>query len=547
MYCEFYGFKEKPFTVTPNPRFVFLSKNHKEAFAHLLYGIDNHAGFILLTGEIGTGKTTVLRTLLSQLDKTTVRSALILNPCLSAPELLASINRELGIDWEGLNASQLLDSLNRFLLAENRSGHTVALVIDESQNLEPSVLEQIRLISNLETETDKLIQIVLAGQPELADILQKPELRQFGQRITVRYHLSSMDFDDTRSYIEHRLEVAGGLRAATFTRGAMKKLFSYSRGIPRLINIVCDRALLIGYIDESREISTSMAARAIAEVSERRRRPAIFRLALGATVALILAAACGIYPFLHKTPAKLSLPPLAASNPTASPLPADASPAELQAILRKTLWGMGEADSAAHAFNAVATIWNARPLMDRERVQNPRELEKAAQERGLYLARFNGRLERMLSADAPALLEVRLSGSGGRRYLALIGRENDRFVVSPPLKGRASLSRSELEGLWSGRAFVPWQNFLNIPRLAPGMQGSAVTRLQKLLHEAGFYKGELTGLYGSDTTAAIRDFQSAQGIVKNGRLGKQTLFFLYRKTDRFSAPRLEKKGGKLTG
>src|SRR5512136_1663840 len=279
MYCEFYGFKEKPFTVTPNPRFVFLSKNHKEAFAHLLYGIDNHAGFILLTGEIGTGKTTVLRTLLSQLDKTTVRSALILNPCLSAPELLASINRELGIDWEGLNTSQLLDSLNRFLLAENLSGHTVALVIDESQNLEPSVLEQIRLISNLETETDKLIQIVLAGQPELADILQKPELRQVGQRITVRYHLTAMDFDDTRAYIEHRLEVAGGFRAATFSRAALKKIFRYSGGIPRLINIVCDRALLIGYIDERREISGPMAARAVAEMKEHRVRSRFFRLA----------------------------------------------------------------------------------------------------------------------------------------------------------------------------------------------------------------------------------------------------------------------------
>jgi len=547
MYCDFYGFKEKPFTVTPNPRFVFLSKNHKEAFAHLLYGIDNHGGFILLTGEIGTGKTTVLRTLLGQLDNSTVRSALILNPTLSAPELLASINREFGIDYEGLNAAQLLDSLNRFLLAENRSGHTVALVIDESQNLEPQVLEQIRLISNLETETDKLIQIILAGQPELADILAKPELRQFGQRITVRYHLSSMDFDDTTAYVEHRLEVAGGLRAATFTRGAMKKIFSYSRGIPRLINIVCDRALLIGYIDESREISAPMAARAIAEVSERRRRPAIFRLALGAALSLILGAAGGMYAFIHKTPAKFPLPSRAAQSGIAAPVIDDATPEELQAFLRKTLWGMGEAGSAAHAFNALAGIWNARPLTGQERVQTPRELEKAAQERGLELARFNGSLKRMLSADAPALMELRLPGKSGRRYLALIGRENERFTVSPPLKGRASLSHTELEGLWSGRAFVPWRNSLSIPRLTPGMQGEAVTRLQKLLQEAGAYKGEPTGVYDRETTAAIRDFQSTHGIVKNGRPGKQTLFFLYRKADRFSAPRLAKKGGKLPG
>jgi general secretion pathway protein A len=547
MYCEFYGLKEKPFTVTPNPRFVFLSKNHKEAFAHLLYGIDNHAGFILLTGEIGTGKTTVLRTLLSQLDNSTVRSALILNPSLSAKELLASINREFGIGWEGLNATDLLDTLNRFLLSENRSGHTVALVIDESQNLEPQVLEQIRLISNLETETDKLIQIVLAGQPELTDILQRPELRQFGQRITVRYHLSAMDFDDTRAYIEHRLEVAGGLRAAAFSKGAMKKIFSYSRGIPRLINIVCDRALLIGYIDESRDISTGMAARAIAEVSVRRRRPVIFPLALAAVIALVLCAAGAMYAFLYKPALKHPLPPRTASNAISAPLTDDTDPNEIARILRKSLWGMGEADSAANAFNAVAKTWNARPLTERERVQNPREMEKAAEKRGLYLARFNGSIERMLSADAPALLEVRPSGKSDRRYLALIGRENDRFIVSPPLNGRASLSRTELEGLWSGRAFVPWRNFLNIPSLTPGMKGEAVIRLQKLLQDSGVYKVEPTGLYDHETTAAIREFQSAQGIVKNGRLGKQTLFFLYRKAESHSAPRLGKMGGKLPG
>jgi general secretion pathway protein A len=303
MYCDFYGFKEKPFTVTPNPRFVFLSKNHKEAFAHLIYGIDNHAGFIALTGEVGTGKTTVLRTLLSQLDSSTFRSALILNPCLSAPELLRSINREFGITSEGLNSAELLDTFNRFLLAENHAGRTVVLVIDEAQNLEPMVLEQIRLISNLETETDKLIQIVLAGQPELTQILQKPELRQFGQRITVSYHLSSMDFKDTRDYIEHRLEVAGGWRSATFTHSAMKKIYRYSEGIPRLINIICDRTLLIGFIDENREISGRMAARAIAEVWENRGRSRVFRNVWRMGLAMLLVAA-GIYIFLTQSAAK---------------------------------------------------------------------------------------------------------------------------------------------------------------------------------------------------------------------------------------------------
>ena len=174
MYCTYYGFREKPFTITPNPRFIFLSKNHREAFAHLLYGIDNHAGFIELTGEVGTGKTTVLRTLFEQLDERGIRTALIFNPCLSAQELMRSINREFGIPSEGLNSSELLDELNRFLLAESSAGRTVVLVIDEAQNLEPQVLEQIRLISNLETETDKLIQIVLAVDIPFTSAQPKP-------------------------------------------------------------------------------------------------------------------------------------------------------------------------------------------------------------------------------------------------------------------------------------------------------------------------------------------------------------------------------------
>src|SRR5512137_1494577 len=271
MYCEFYGFREKPFSNTPNTRFLFLSKNHQEALAHLRYGVSNHAGFIELTGEVGTGKTTVLRTLLNQLDEEQYRVALIFNPFLSAIELLRSINREYGISTAGAGNAELLDALYQFLLQENRAGHTVVLIIDEAQDLAPPVLEQIRLISNLETETDKLIQIVLAGQPELATILGKTELRQFNQRVAVRYHLSAMDFEDTIAYIEHRLEIAGGWRSADFSRQALKKIFRYSRGIPRLINIVSDRALLIGYIDEQKRISGEMAGRAISELEPGRR------------------------------------------------------------------------------------------------------------------------------------------------------------------------------------------------------------------------------------------------------------------------------------
>jgi general secretion pathway protein A len=350
-----------------------------------------------------------------------------------------------------------------------------------------------------------------------------------------------MDFDDTRAYIEHRLEVAGGLRAATFTTGALKKIFRYSHGIPRLINIVCDRALLMGYIDESREISRSMAARAVAEVSERRRRPAMFRLAPGIALFVVLCAAGAMYAFLHKATNRFPLPPRAANSVIASPSLDDADPGELRRTLRVT----GEAESAEWAFNAMAGLWSVRPLDSGERARTPRELEKAAESRGLQLALFNGSLDRMLGADAPALLELKLAGSGGRRYLALTGREGGRFVVSLPVKGRVSLGRAELEGLWSGRAYLPWKNSLDIPNLSRGMRGEAVSRLQRLMREAGAYNGGVTGVFGGETTSAIKAFQSANGIARDGKPGNQTLLFLYGKVDRFPSPRLGKKGGEL--
>ena len=266
MYCTFYGFRESPFTITPNPRFLFMSSQHREAFAHLIYAVESRAGFIELTGEVGTGKTTLLRTFLNRLDSEGHRTALIFNPCLSSLELLTSINREFGLPYKNGSRMELLQALNGFLLEQKEAGRKVVLVMDEAQNLSPEVLEQIRLISNLETETDKLIQIVLSGQPELLFILAREELRQLNQRITVRYHLLPMEFDSTRRYIDHRMELAGRFRAAEFSTAALKRIFRFSGGVPRLVNIACDRALLIGFTEEDRVISGRMAAQAIAEV-----------------------------------------------------------------------------------------------------------------------------------------------------------------------------------------------------------------------------------------------------------------------------------------
>lgn len=266
MYCEFFGFSEKPFTITPNPHFIFLSSIHREAFARLLYGVDSHAGFIALTGEVGTGKTTMLRTLLAQLDPDKYRSALIFNPCMSAEQLLGSICKEFVIQPDGNDRFSFLAALNRFLLEQKLAGRTVVLVIDEAQNLAPDVLEQVRMISNLETESDKLIQIILAGQPELDTVLGRHDLRQLSQRITVRCTLTPMKLDDTNDYINHRLKVSGSRIPGIFPKKVVKQIFRFSRGIPRLINVACDQALVMAWTCESMAVSPAIFAQVLLEL-----------------------------------------------------------------------------------------------------------------------------------------------------------------------------------------------------------------------------------------------------------------------------------------
>ena len=277
MYRDFYGLKEKPFTITPNPEFIFLSRSHREAFAHLLYGVDSHAGFIAMTGEVGTGKTTLLRTLLTQLDSDRYRSALILNTCISSDQLLASICREFDIEPVEQNRFGYLEALNSFLLEQHLAGSTVVLVIDEAQNMAPDVLEQVRMLSNMETEQDKLIQIILAGQPELNEVLARHDLRQLSQRITVRCSLVPMGLQDTGDYINHRLKVSGCRIPGLFSRGAVKRIYRFSQGIPRLINVACEQSLVMAWTQESVTVTPAMVAKVLADVRPFARRLGIVR------------------------------------------------------------------------------------------------------------------------------------------------------------------------------------------------------------------------------------------------------------------------------
>ena len=254
VYQDYYGFSEKPFDLTPDPKYLYLSPKHKEVLAHLVYGLQENNGFLKIIGEVGTGKTMICRSFLQEL-RTDFSIAYVFNPAINELELLQTINSELGLPSEMDSKKKLVDTLNVFLLSERKKGHRVVVIIDEAQALQVKVLDQLRLLSNLETDTEKLIQIVLIGQPELDQLLKKSELRQLRQRITISWELLPLNRDETRGYIQHRINVALGKGRVQFARSAVELIYKYSHGIPRMINVLADRSLLIAYTMNTKKIT----------------------------------------------------------------------------------------------------------------------------------------------------------------------------------------------------------------------------------------------------------------------------------------------------
>ena len=265
LYLSFYGLQEEPFNITPDPRFLFYSARHKEAYDLLRYGIENRKGFIELVGEVGSGKTTLCRAVLSSLPKN-VQTALVLNPTLTETQLLRAILNDLGLTVKGRDRLSYIEQLNSYLLFMAREGNNVALFIDEAQDLEPGVMEQIRLLSNLETDQQKLMQIVLIGQPELRDRLSRSDLRQLRQRILVRCRLDELNEKEVAYYISHRLKVAGAREGVAFDAESVHLVHKYSKGLPRLINSLCDRAMMAAYLEKSHVVHGAHVRKAIHDV-----------------------------------------------------------------------------------------------------------------------------------------------------------------------------------------------------------------------------------------------------------------------------------------
>ncbi len=295
MYTDFYALREKPFSLAPDPQFLFLSESHREALAHVLYGIEQGEGFICVTGEVGTGKTTLCRTVLERLGPGT-EVAFVFNPPATGDDLLRAINAEFGLLVEGRSGVDLADQLNEFLLLQKKKRRRVLLIIDEAQNLSPGTLEQVRLLSNLETSTSKLIQILLFGQPELDALLDSKGLRQLRQRISVRWTLRPLNPVETSAYVRHRLRIAAGQQHELFNDRALREVWRRTRGIPRLVNLLCDRSLLAGYAESAPRIGRSQVSEAAREILGAHRRSRGWRALIAPMLALcaLVAASAGL-------------------------------------------------------------------------------------------------------------------------------------------------------------------------------------------------------------------------------------------------------------
>lgn len=520
MMLDYYGLKEAPFSITPDPRFVFLSERHRDALAHLLYGIGKggSGGFVLLTGEVGTGKTTICRLLLEQLPEHT-QVAMVLNPKISAVELLETIAEELKLDITGARGStkMLIDRLTHYLLDAYAQGLRVVLIIDEAQNLSIDALEQVRLLTNLETPTQKLLQILLLGQPELRALLAKPELRQLTQRITARYHLTPLSEAESEAYLRHRLAVAGCKRFP-FAAPALSTMHRRAQGVPRLLNVIADRALTAGYAREQLPIGPSLVDEAADEVLGQSRRRRFWPLMFLGTAAL-----AAVLTFLPRYWAEWNSPE---PEPAPAPAPKHITLAEI----------LDEDRPKAREYEQQLARrwlkeWSADPALLEMVLICPERLDER-----LRCWRGKSNLTQLAEIDRPVFLLLR--DGGDSRWVRLVGVDVERIALDFGSR-RERVGRAELEQHWLGDFIGLYAPAVSIEGpLALRAQGPAVTWLHLRLRDFDRVSLPSEAVFDEATRVRVLELQHRFGLSADGVVGNETLWLLASRDP--NGPRLRK-------
>ncbi len=537
MYEEYFGLKSKPFSIVPDPAYFFMSSGHREALAHLMYGIENEGGFVLLTGEVGAGKTTVCRRLLQSMPED-VDVAFILNPKVSVDELLATICDEFRISYPaGTTSIKVFVALiNDYLLDIHQRGRRAVVIIEEAQNLKPEVLEQLRLLTNLETNQRKLLQMIMLGQPELRDMLHHPQMRQLSQRITARYHLGPLRREEVRQYVGHRLAVAGLIRGQLFSPRALRKLFRLTGGVPRLINVVCDRALLGAFVQEKDLVDLSILRKAAREVFGKDdlgpRRDRVARVAWGAAALLFLFAVTGAAYFAQKgghlpwqgvLRTKAKEPVAEGKVYQVKPSTLDAGK-EIGALAPATLEPPPDATAASlreSAFEALFAQWHLKYRPGSQNVCDQ------AGEQGLTCFAASGRVGDLKAMNKPAVLKL-LDGKKRGYYGTLTSFSGDRAAIAVGDETRAVDVR-EIGKWWSGEYLLLWReppSYTGV--LKPGGRGPMVAWVEERLANAqGRAAPAVPGeTYSRALAERVKQFQTMSGNVPDGLVGPRTIIGL---------------------
>ncbi len=576
MYAAYFNLREPPFSIAPDPSFLYLSAGHQEALGHLLYGTGQYGGFVQLTGEVGTGKTTIVRSLLAQkLDDVDV--AMIHNPRQNELEFVASICDELGVKYPQAATSikTLVDALNEHLLKVHAAGRRTVLIIDEAQNLAPGVLEQVRLLTNLETDKEKLLRIMLVGQPELATLLERADLRQLASRITARARLSPLLASDTERYIVHRLRVANGA-ADLFTHAAIRRVHQYTQGIPRLINIVCDRALLGAYARGLRTVTPEVVNQAAAEalgLEQRkpswqrkllqllpRRLPLLYVEAALAIATLIVAGVIALELLGHKPKAAPAAAPNAASPESAESVSPAASASSAAAVSAGSSSAIPTAstsstpepkavatNAAINAASALSTTpvdvdigalrATAQPLPvvmsrliglwdDTLHINRGDNVCRALADSKLGCYRAEGDWDTLAAINRPAILTLQWP-EGPEQYVLLRGLD-DGHAVLETANGPLRLAIAEIGNLWTGEYLLLWRKEIDDLVIAPKSRNENVRWLRMRLAQV---KGEkltppVSDRFDRGLVEAVRQFQTAHGLSGTGNVGVRTLMVL---------------------